>query len=91
MIRDRFPTRVGNFSLHHRVQTASGTHPATYSMGTGGGGSLPEGKRPGRVADHSSPPRAEVKECVELYLCALTKHHAMKAYWVSGDTAPRIL
>jgi hypothetical protein len=24
-------------------------------------------KRPGRVADHSSPSSAEVKECVELY------------------------
>jgi hypothetical protein len=25
-------------------------------------------KRPGREADHSPPSRAEVKECVELYL-----------------------
>jgi len=25
-------------------------------------------KRPGREADHSPPPNAEVKECVELYL-----------------------
>jgi hypothetical protein len=27
-----------------------------------------EGKRPGREADHSPSSRAEVKECVELYL-----------------------
>jgi hypothetical protein len=24
------------------------------------------------------------------YLCALTKHHAMKEYWGSGCVAPRI-
>jgi len=24
----------GNFSLHYRVQTGSGAHPASYSMGT---------------------------------------------------------
>jgi hypothetical protein len=27
---------------------------------------------------------------VKLYLC-LTKHHAMKTYWGSGDIAPHIL
>jgi hypothetical protein len=34
--RVRFPTEAGNFSLHHRVQTCSGAHPASYPMGTGG-------------------------------------------------------
>jgi len=34
--------RVGNFSLRHRVQTGSGTHPASYSMSTGG--SFPGGR-----------------------------------------------
>jgi hypothetical protein len=29
----RFPAGAGNFSLHHRVQTDSGTHPASYPMG----------------------------------------------------------
>jgi hypothetical protein len=29
-----FPTGAGNFSLHHRVQTGSGAHPASYPMGT---------------------------------------------------------
>jgi hypothetical protein len=31
--RVRFAAGAGNFSLHHRVQTGSGTHPASYPMG----------------------------------------------------------
>jgi len=31
-----------NFSLHHRVQTGSGAHPASCTMGNKG--SFPEGK-----------------------------------------------
>jgi hypothetical protein len=27
------PTGAGNFTLHHRVQTGSGTHPASYAVG----------------------------------------------------------
>jgi hypothetical protein len=27
---------AGNFSLHHHVQTESGAHPYSYSMGTRG-------------------------------------------------------
>jgi hypothetical protein len=34
--RVRFPAGAGNSSLHHRVQTGSGAHPASYPMGTGG-------------------------------------------------------
>jgi hypothetical protein len=30
----RFPARAGSFSLHHRVQSGSGAHPASYLMGT---------------------------------------------------------
>jgi hypothetical protein len=41
----RFPEGTGNFSLHRRVQTGSGAHPASYSMGTGG--SFPGGKAAG--------------------------------------------
>jgi hypothetical protein len=41
------------------VQTGSGAHPASCTMGTGG--SFPGGKaRPGRDADHSPPSSAEV-------------------------------
>jgi hypothetical protein len=46
-------------SLHHRVQTGSGAHPASYPMGTR---ALSLGvKRSEREADHSPPSRAEVK------------------------------
>jgi hypothetical protein len=34
--RLQFPTEAGNFSLHHRVQTGSGAHPASYPMGIRG-------------------------------------------------------
>jgi hypothetical protein len=34
--RVRFLAGAGNFSLHHRVQTGSGAHPAPYPMGTRG-------------------------------------------------------
>jgi hypothetical protein len=43
------------------VQTGSGAHPASYTVGTGS--SFPVGKaRPGRDADHSPPSSAEVKK-----------------------------
>jgi hypothetical protein len=57
--RVRFPAEAGNFSLHHRVWNGSGTHPASYPMGTRG--SFPEIKRPRRESDHSPPSSAEVK------------------------------
>jgi hypothetical protein len=57
--RVQFPAGTGNFSLHHRVQTASGAHPTSYPMGTR---AISMGlKRQGREADHSSLSRAEVK------------------------------
>jgi hypothetical protein len=43
------------FSSSPCVQTGSGTHPASYPMGTGGKA------RPWRDADHSPPSSAEVK------------------------------
>jgi hypothetical protein len=66
MIGVGFPAGAGNFPLHHRVQTGSGAHPASYPMCTGG--SFPGVKWPGREADHSPPSSADVKDCVELYL-----------------------
>jgi hypothetical protein len=43
------------------VQTGPGSHPVSYTMGTGG--SFPRGKaRPERDADHSRPSSAEVKK-----------------------------
>ena len=49
------------------VQTGTGAHPASYTMGTG---SFPEVKRPRRGIDYSPPSRAEVEERVELYICS---------------------
>jgi hypothetical protein len=43
--RVRFSAGAGNFSLHHRVQTSSGAHPASYPMGKRG--SFPGGKADG--------------------------------------------
>jgi hypothetical protein len=34
--RFRFPAEAGNFSLHHRVQSGSEAHPASYPMSTRG-------------------------------------------------------
>jgi hypothetical protein len=58
--RFRFPAGAGNFSLHHCVRNGSGSHSASYPMGTSG--SFLGVKRPGREADHSPPSSAEVKE-----------------------------
>jgi hypothetical protein len=55
----RFTVGAGSLSLLHRVQTGSGLHPASYSMGTGG--SFPGGKAAGAEADHSTPSSSEVK------------------------------
>jgi hypothetical protein len=33
--RFRLPAGARNFSFHHRVQTDTGTHPASYPVGTG--------------------------------------------------------
>jgi hypothetical protein len=61
------PAGAGNFSLHHLVQTDSGTHPASYPMFTRG--SFPGGK----AADHSAPPIAEVKNAWS-YTCTPPIH-----------------
>jgi hypothetical protein len=55
----RVPAGAGNFSLHHRIQTGSGTHPASYPMGTRG--SLPDGKAVGVWNWPLTPSSAEVK------------------------------
>jgi hypothetical protein len=55
----QFPAGVGNSSLRHRVQTDSGVHPVSYSIGIRV--SYPGGKMEGREADHSPPSSADVK------------------------------
>jgi len=47
------------------VQTGSGAHPASYTVGTG---SFLGVNRPGRGVDHPPPSSAVVNERVELYL-----------------------
>jgi hypothetical protein len=55
----RSPAGAKDFSSSICVQTGSGAHLASCTMGTGG--SFPGGKaRPGRDADHSPPSSAEV-------------------------------
>jgi len=46
-------------SLPHRVETGSGTYPASYPMGTRG--SFPGVKAAEREADHSPPSSTKVK------------------------------
>jgi hypothetical protein len=51
-------------SISHCIIDVNGKSPIQWVPGT-----LSLGvKRPGRETDHSPPPSAEVKECVELYL-----------------------
>jgi hypothetical protein len=53
----RSPTEADDFYSNLWVQTGSGAHPASYTMGTGG--SFQGGKvRLGRDADHSPPSSA---------------------------------
>jgi hypothetical protein len=55
----RSPAEAKDFSSILCVQTGSGAHPASCTVGTGG--PFPGGKAwPGRDADHSSPSSAEV-------------------------------
>jgi hypothetical protein len=57
----RSPTEAEDFSSNLCIQTGSGAHPASYTVGTGG--SFPGGKaRPGRDADHSPPSSVVVKK-----------------------------
>jgi hypothetical protein len=56
----RSPVGAEDFSSNLCVQTGSGAHPASCTMGTGD--PFPGGKaRSGRDADHAPPSSAEVK------------------------------
>jgi hypothetical protein len=66
----RSPTEAENFSSSLCVQTGSGAHPASCTLGNGG--PFPEGKAlPGRDFDHSPPSSAEVKNEWELAIPSL--------------------
>jgi hypothetical protein len=54
------PAEAKDFSCRLCVQTGSGAHPASYTMGTGG--PFPRAKvRPGCDTDHSPPSSAEIE------------------------------
>jgi hypothetical protein len=58
-IEVRYPAEAKDFSSSLCVQTGSGSHPASCTVGTGG--PFPGGKaRPGLEADHSHASSAEV-------------------------------
>jgi hypothetical protein len=79
----RSPTEAEDFSSTLCVQTGSGAHPASRTVGTGG--SFRGGKgRPGRDADHSPPSSAEVKK--EQELCLLSPRCASMER--NGTTLP---
>jgi hypothetical protein len=57
----RFPTEAEDSSCHFCVQTGSGAHPTSYTMGTRG--FFPRGEvQQGHDADQSPPSSVEVKE-----------------------------
>jgi hypothetical protein len=59
-IQVRSPVEAKDFSSNLCVQTGSGAHPASYTMGTGGPfpGAI---ARPGRDVEHLLPSSAEVE------------------------------
>jgi hypothetical protein len=61
-----FLAGTGNFSLNHRVQNGSGSHPDSYPLGARA--SFSGVKRPSSV---------EVKECVEQYLHSPIRLHGV--------------
>jgi hypothetical protein len=66
-IEVRSPAEAKNFSCNLCVQTGSGVHPVSCTMGTGD--PSPGAKvRPGRHADHSPPSSPEVMNQYELYI-----------------------
>jgi hypothetical protein len=57
--RNTTPAGTGNFSLHHRVHTGPGAHPASYPIGTMGS---PLGvKRPSGNLTTQPPSNAKIK------------------------------
>jgi hypothetical protein len=72
----RSPAGTKDFSCSLCVQTGSGAHPASCTMGTGG--PFPGGKaHPGRDADHSPPCSAEVVNEQKLYLLSPNRLHGV--------------
>jgi hypothetical protein len=73
VIKTCIPNRFIYISYFY-VQTGSGVHPSSYTMGTGS--SFPGVKRPEREADHSPPTSAEVKK---MWIYTTTPLYALMA------------
>jgi hypothetical protein len=69
------PGRVKKFYLLYVVQTGSGVHPTSYTMGTEGF-FLWGVKRSGREGDHSPETSAEIKK---MWLYTSTSFYTFKA------------
>jgi hypothetical protein len=67
------PAGAGNFSRHHRVQTGSGAHPASYPMDIRS--SIPEGKAAGEWSWPLGSINCRDQECVELYFHSPIRIH----------------
>jgi hypothetical protein len=79
----RVATGTGNLSPHPRVQTGSGTHPASYSMGTSG--SFPGGKAAGAYSWPLTSIQCRGQECVELYCHSPNTPSWRGAHWLLVD------
>jgi len=66
MVGIRIMAGDGSLSLYHPIQTDSGAHPPSYSMGAGA--SFPDGKAAGAWSWPLTSISAEFKECVGLYI-----------------------
>jgi hypothetical protein len=84
------------FSLHHRLHTGSGAHPASYTMNTRG--SFSGVKRPGREAYRPPPSSAEVKNAwsytsppqIRLHGVVLTSKNAQDNFTFTRETSADI-
>ena len=74
------------FSTH--VQTSPGAHPNSYTMGTG---SFLGIKRPDSRVDHPPPPRAGVKETVELCIYSPPACSGVYSVYLGGKLRGRDL
>jgi hypothetical protein len=78
-----FDSQRGLGIFHHRVQSGSGAHPASYPMGTRG--SFPGVKPPGREADHSPPSSAGVKNAWSYTSTPPVRLHGVVLSWAQGQ------
>jgi hypothetical protein len=79
-----FPAGIRDFSLYNSVQTGSGVHPASYTMGTWG--SFPEGVGEGGVELTTYLHLVRRLTMAQLYICSPTRLHGV--FLSTGKTLP---